>query len=170
MPALRRKAKSFCLRWLKRMGLVLAALALGYWLLPKPDLLPLDLEYSRVVLDRDGEVLFLTTTSEYQFFKLLNVTIFAISGAMGLVFLKQGFENSVDAENEQGRGSRRLLFVLWMLLYGFVGTQMAWTLRPFMGAPNEPFMLFRQVGALHLLPHFQEYSPQLCMIPNIIYI
>ena len=89
---------------------------------------------------------FLTTTSEYQFFKLLNVSIFAISGAMGLVFLKQGFENSVDAENEQGRGSRRLLFVLWMFLYGFVGTQMAWTLRPFMGAPDEPFMLVRQVG------------------------
>jgi hypothetical protein len=89
---------------------------------------------------------FLTTTSEYQFFKLLNVAIFTIAGSMGLVFLKQGFEHSVDAENEEGRGARRLLFVLWMLLYAFVGTQMAWTLRPFMGAPNEPFMIVRQVG------------------------
>lgn len=89
---------------------------------------------------------FLTTTSGYQFFKLLNVSIFAVAGAMGLVFLKQGFEHSVDADNEEGRGARRRLFVLWMLLYGFVGTQMAWTLRPFMGAPTEPFMIVRQVG------------------------
>lgn len=89
---------------------------------------------------------FLTTTSGYQFFKLLNVAIFGIAGSMGLVFLKQGFEHSVDADNAEGRGARRMLFVLWMILYAFVGTQMAWTLRPFMGAPDEPFMIVRQVG------------------------
>jgi hypothetical protein len=89
---------------------------------------------------------FLTTTSGYQFFKLLNVSIFAVAGAMGLMFLKQGFEHSVDAENEEGRRARRRLFLMWMLLYAFVGTQMAWTLRPFMGAPGEPFMIVRQVG------------------------
>jgi hypothetical protein len=89
---------------------------------------------------------FLSTTSGYQFFKLLNVAIFAIAGAMGLVFLKQGFEHSVDADNDEGRGARRLLFVLWIFLYAFVGTQMAWTLRPFFGAPDIPFTLFRQVG------------------------
>jgi hypothetical protein len=89
---------------------------------------------------------FLTTTSGYQFFKLLNVAIFAVAGGMGLVFLKQGFEHSVDAENKEGQRARRRLFLLWMLLYAFVGTQMAWTLRPFMGAPDEPFMIVRQVG------------------------
>ena len=89
---------------------------------------------------------FLTTTSEYQFFKLLNVGIFAIAGAMGLVFLRQGFRSSVDAENPEGAGARRWLFIAWICLYAFVGTQMACTLRPFMGAPDEPFSLFRQVG------------------------
>jgi len=89
---------------------------------------------------------FLSTTSGYQFFKLLNVAIFGIAGSMGLVFLKQGFEHSVDADNAEGRGARRMLFVLWMILYAFVGTQMAWTLRPFMGAPDEPFRIVRQVG------------------------
>lgn len=64
MPALRTKLKVFCLRWLKRICILLAILTLGYWLLPKPDLLPPDLEYSRTVLDRDGEVIFLTTTSD----------------------------------------------------------------------------------------------------------
>ena len=89
---------------------------------------------------------FLTTTSGYEFFALLNVVIFTVSGVMGLTFLKQGFEYSVDADNEEGRTARRRLFFAWMLLYAFVGTQMAWTLRPFMGAPTEPFMIVRQVG------------------------
>ena len=53
-----------CLRGLKWLAVLLAVLAVVYGLLPKPDLLPPDLEYSRTVLDRDGKVLFLTTTSE----------------------------------------------------------------------------------------------------------
>lgn len=59
---------AFCRRWLKRGVVALigvaVVLAIGYGLLPKPDLLPPDLEYSRTVLDRDGRVIFLTTTSE----------------------------------------------------------------------------------------------------------
>lgn len=38
----------------------------------------------------------------------------------------------------------RLLYV-WVLLFGFVGTQLAWTLRPFIGEPNHPFQLFRTI-------------------------
>ena len=33
-----------------------------------------------------------------------------------------------------------------MLLYAFVGSQLAWTIRPFIGAPSIPFELFRQLG------------------------
>lgn len=89
---------------------------------------------------------FLMTTSEYQFFKLLNVVVFAISGYMGVLFFRQGMRNSVDAQNKEGAGMRWLIFTLWIVLYGFVGTQMAWTLRPFIGTPNQEFALFRQVG------------------------
>ena len=64
MSAIRTKLKTFCLRGLKGCGILSAGLALGYGLMPKPDLLPPDLEYSRTVLDRDGEVIFLTTTSD----------------------------------------------------------------------------------------------------------
>ena len=52
------------MRWSKRAGIVAALLVITYGLLPKPDLLPADLEYSRTVLDRDGNVIFLTTTSD----------------------------------------------------------------------------------------------------------
>jgi hypothetical protein len=34
---------------------------------------------------------------------------------------------------------------IWILLFGFVGTQLAWTLRPFFGDPNAPFALFREI-------------------------
>jgi hypothetical protein len=89
---------------------------------------------------------FLMTTSEYAFFKLLNVGIFAIAGVMGLNFLRQGFAHSVDADNEEGRSARRRLFTAWMILYAFVGTQMAWTISPFIGDPGQPFILARRAG------------------------
>jgi hypothetical protein len=89
---------------------------------------------------------FQTSTSDYEFFKLLNVAIFTVSGYMGLVFLRQGFAHSVDADNPEGQRARRTLFRLWMILYAFVGTQMAWTLSPFMGDPGLPFILARRVG------------------------
>jgi hypothetical protein len=40
--------------------------------------------------------------------------------------------------------STSLLYV-WILLFGFVGTQLGWTLRPFFGSPEEPFQLFRAI-------------------------
>ncbi|NBE82849.1 hypothetical protein [Micromonospora rubida] len=40
--------------------------------------------------------------------------------------------------------SMTLLYV-WILLFGFVGTQLAWTLRPFFGSPGENFALFRSI-------------------------
>jgi hypothetical protein len=42
------------------------------------------------------------------------------------------------------QASMTLLYV-WILLFGFVGTQLAWTLRPFFGSPGEDFELFRSI-------------------------
>ncbi len=89
---------------------------------------------------------FLTTTADYAFFKLLNVVIFGVAGVMGLNFLSQGFAHSVDADNPDGQVARQRLFRMWMILYAFVGTQMAWTLSPFVGDPEMPFILFHQFG------------------------
>ena len=88
---------------------------------------------------------FLLTTSHYQFFKLLNVAIFAIAGGMGMVFLSQGMR-VVAASGKEGARARRMVLRLWVLIYAFVGSQMAWTLRPFIGAPSMKFELFRQLG------------------------
>jgi len=88
---------------------------------------------------------FLLTTSGYQFFKLLNVAICAISGWMGVLFLSQGMQ-IVSAAGKEGAAARRNVIRLWIVLYAFVGSQMAWTLRPFIGAPSMKFELFRQLG------------------------
>ncbi|WP_412540038.1 hypothetical protein R8Z50_30095 [Longispora sp. K20-0274] len=37
------------------------------------------------------------------------------------------------------------LLYIWILLFGFVGTQLGWTLRPFFGDPGMKFQLFRGI-------------------------
>jgi hypothetical protein len=90
---------------------------------------------------------FLLTTnqSQYQFFKLLNVAIFTVAGLMGIVFLIQGMKVVSGIELE-GAKTRKWLLIVWMFVYAFVGGQMAWTIRPFIGAPGSTFELFRQLG------------------------
>ncbi|MFQ6016321.1 MAG: hypothetical protein ACE5NP_12865 [Anaerolineae bacterium] len=88
---------------------------------------------------------FMITTSHYQFFKLLNVGIFTITGLIGVTFLYRGMQY-VSREDEERRGARARVLQLWILVYGFVGSQMAWTLRPFIGSPGLPFEPFRQLG------------------------
>jgi hypothetical protein len=43
------------------------------------------------------------------------------------------------------RPASMILLYIWILLFGFVGTQLAWTLRPFFGDPGQPFELFREI-------------------------
>jgi hypothetical protein len=45
---------------------------------------------------------------------------------------------------KQPAPSMTLLYV-WILLFGFVGTQLAWTLRPFFGSPGMKFSLYRDI-------------------------
>lgn len=89
---------------------------------------------------------FLLTNSGYQFYKLLNVVFFVIAGSLGAVFLRQGMHVVTELEGDEGIQTRRMIFYLWVLVYGFVGSQMAWTISPFMGNPNDSFMLMKPLG------------------------
>jgi len=84
---------------------------------------------------------FLLTSSHYQFFKLLNVGVFAVAGIVGVLFLAQGMR----AVSGGARAPQNVVR-LWVLIYAFVGSQAAWTLRPFVGAPSMPFELVRRLG------------------------
>lgn len=88
---------------------------------------------------------FLLTTNHYQFFKLLNVAFFAIAGVIGVWFLAQGM-HAVSSGDDQGASLRRWTVWCWIVVYAFVGSQMAWTLRPFFGYPGAQFELVRQLG------------------------
>jgi hypothetical protein len=149
---------------------------------------------------------FLITARSYEFFKLLNVVILAMTALVGLRFLTSGMralnkhvedesmlsnrvvpaelqerelvsatiggsadpatqprtngaaptvrsnqrpDRQAEAEATRAAAGERpasmLLLYIWILLFGFVGTQLAWTLRPFFGSPGQPFELFRDI-------------------------
>ncbi len=134
------------------------------------------------------------TSTSYNFMKLLNVLVFAVSGIIGLSFLLQTLHRlSVSMEEaspstappppppparpaegvatpvtvhpaghpagpttqpppgaldamhgrEVGRNVKTV-FRIWVVVFGLVGAQMSWVLRPFIGSPDAPFELFRQ--------------------------
>jgi hypothetical protein len=60
--------------------------------------------------------------------------------------LAPGAAKAVASQPAAGeRPGSMLLLYIWIVLFGFVGTQLAWTLRPFFGSPGAPFELFRDI-------------------------
>lgn len=53
--------------------------------------------------------------------------------------------NSGPLERVEGLSSRkaRRVFEIWTLVFGLVGAQMSWVMRPFLGSPGMPFTWFR---------------------------
>jgi hypothetical protein len=85
---------------------------------------------------------FLITVNSYSFFLLLNVAIFGLTGVLGVSFLYQIMKPVAEDDNPQSVKIRTNILRFWLGLYGFVGSQLGWTLRPFFGSPGE-FVLFR---------------------------
>jgi hypothetical protein len=89
---------------------------------------------------------FLITAYNYQFFKLLNVAIFGLTGFFGISLFYEGMQYMAERESDEGQATRTKLLKFWLGLYAVVGTQLGWTLRPFFGGTaNEKFVLFRQM-------------------------
>jgi len=86
---------------------------------------------------------FVLTSTNYAFFQLLAVGFVGLSSLIGVYFLWRGMtsvETTYD-DNLKNLGNR--ILILWIVLYGFVGTQMTWRLSPFIGKPEDPFYLIR---------------------------
>lgn len=93
---------------------------------------------------------FLITTDNYQFFKLLNVAIFILTGVIGVNFLYQGMQ-LISEQDSEGQGARTKILQFWLVLYGFVGSQLGWIIGPIFGNPEKGFELVRQMqGNIYL--------------------
>jgi hypothetical protein len=87
---------------------------------------------------------FRLSMNDYYFFLLLNLIILAITGIIGIKFFYQAMISFISKETESSP-NRHKLIKFWLFLYGFVGSQLGWTLRPFFGIPERPFALFREI-------------------------
>ncbi|MDJ1177102.1 hypothetical protein [Roseofilum capinflatum] len=87
-------------------------------------------------------VFFLLSIPDYHFYLLLNVVIMGITGLFGIQFFYEGMKQLMKID-DIGYEIRHKILLGWLFLYGIIGSQLSWTLRPFMGTPGEPFQLFR---------------------------
>lgn len=116
---------------------------------------------------------FSLSTTSYPFMLLLNIIVFTVSGVLGLRFLLLTLHRLTLVQNEADRAAHARemaaeqneahesagaleyvsgdvlnrnvtrVFTIWIMVFGLVGAQMAWVLRPFLGHPGTPFELFR---------------------------
>jgi hypothetical protein len=94
---------------------------------------------------------FTLSTSSYPFVVLLNVVLLGVAGTIGLIVLRRTLRLLMTALGEgdqrpvpgaEGRQSSKI-FRIWLFIFGLVGAQMGWLLRPFIGRPDLAFTLFR---------------------------
>ena len=85
---------------------------------------------------------FLISIQGYNFFLLLNVAVMSLTGIIGIRLFYRGMKQIAGPDAAEDKLRNRLLQG-WLVLYGLVGSQLGWTLRPFFGAPGEPFQIFR---------------------------
>lgn len=81
---------------------------------------------------------FVLTSRDWAFFQLLAVAFVAISGYVGLYFLWGGMALVDDTRDRSTRRLANWILRAWTVLYGFVGSQMAWRLSPFIGELDQP--------------------------------
>ncbi|MGL5808158.1 MAG: actin-binding WH2 domain-containing protein [Xenococcaceae cyanobacterium] len=89
-------------------------------------------------------IFFRLSANDYNFFRLLNVAIFAITGWIGINFFYQSILSVTNQEIDNPKNHNSIIKA-WLFLYAFVGSQLAWTLRPFFSRPDEPFAFFREI-------------------------
>ena len=85
---------------------------------------------------------FLLTGANYHFLELLHVAIVLGSGLVGMAALHEGLAFACEKRGVYPRRAMTIMQV-WAVLFAFVGVQMAWNLRPFVGDRAEPFKVFR---------------------------
>lgn len=87
-------------------------------------------------------IFFMITSDNYSFLKLLHVAIFTFSGVFAIRTIIRGLAFSCEKKNIYPRLGMNI-FKVWIVIFAFVSSQLAWNLRPFIGSRDLPFELFR---------------------------
>ncbi|MEZ4805175.1 MAG: hypothetical protein R2852_06760 [Bacteroidia bacterium] len=89
---------------------------------------------------------FLITSYQYTLFKLINLIIFSVAGLTGIyLFYREIYGIILELKAHFGyqKQKKGILFLrLWAIMYAIIGLQLSFTLSPFFGLPNTPFILF----------------------------
>jgi hypothetical protein len=72
---------------------------------------------------------------------LFNGLMFGIASVTGQLMLKHDYRPLI-ARNPL----HRVMMRTWVVIFAFVGIQMGWVLRPFIGEPNTPTRFFREAA------------------------
>lgn len=84
-------------------------------------------------------LLWYASFADYNNAVLFNAVLFGLSALAAQVYLRQSYQPLV-LRDRRHRG----LLACWLVLFAFVGIQMAWILRPFVGDPTLPTRFFRE--------------------------
>lgn len=84
-------------------------------------------------------MLWYASFANYQQAVAFNTVMFGIASVTAQLVLKRLYEPLV-----RRRGEHRQMMWLWIVLFAFVGIQLAWVLRPFVGDPHSEVQFFRK--------------------------
>jgi len=105
--------------------------------------------------------LFYLSSADYSLAVFFNGVMFAVASFSAQIVMRRYYTPLI-----QRSPRHRPMLLCWLLLYVFVGIQMAWVLRPFIGDPNAPVAFFRKdawgnayVVITRLTVHFFQSIP-----------
>lgn len=84
-------------------------------------------------------MLWYASSAHYQSAILFNGVMFGTASVVSQMLLRRSYAPLI------ARSRRHLVLIrAWLVVYAFVGVQMGWVLRPFIGNPNEATTFFRE--------------------------
>lgn len=88
-------------------------------------------------------ILFQLTGGNYYFLILLHIAVLGLSGIFGMKTVVNSLKYSCERKNIYPQ-TGVVIFRFWVVILAFVGIQLAWNFRPFLGDRGKPFKLFRE--------------------------
>lgn len=101
----------------------------------------------------------------YQFLQLLHVFIFIFAGFFGMRVVLEALKSAFEGTNVYPKIGLNV-FRIWVIIFAFVGVQLAWNLRPFIGSKDMKFELVRNNTQGNFYSHILKTFGQLLGVPT----